>query len=231
VAAFLQAEGARVRRWHPPGPDADVAEAEWGYQPELSDDVRRVADRHGWQVETISFDHADDLSPFVADLYRWWYRRLGRPTNRLFVESFVLLDPYWVLRAAAVPYWITFNAEPGAERLGDYLDQADPYDVIEAALISNGTSTVDQAGPRRWVQVLERARVTGRLAGVDASRFPTDFGVFARYRDTLRHSQPRYPVPAPLSVPDFQSFAADRAGATRVRFGARPGPPGPGDQR
>lgn len=212
VEQFLRDQGSARRSWSAPDPDAERPEAEWGFQPALAADVERVAGRLGLRVARITFDHADDLSPFVAELYRWWYRRLGRAAHRLFVESFVLVDPYWVLRAGAVPYWITFNADAGLERLARYLDEADPYDVIEATLISNGTLTPGLAGPAAWEPVLARARREGRLAGVDGGRFPTDLAVFARYRDTLRRARPRWPLPGPLRHQELAQFAAEADG-------------------
>ena len=216
VAQFLAREGSDRSRWDAPAPTGSSPEAEWGFQPALADDVERFARHRGLRVVRITFDAADDLSPLVAGLYRWWYRRLGRAADRLFVESFVLIDPYWVLRAGAVPYWATFNAEPGLERLARYLEDADPYDLIEATLVSNGTSTPGVAGPDEWRPVLAKAR-RGALAGVDPARFPSDLAVFTRYRDTLRSTRPRQPLPFPLRPADVEAFAADAAGAYGVR--------------
>lgn len=212
VAAFLAAEGAPVRAWRPPPPDAERPEAEWGFEPALADDVEAVAGRLGLTVRRLVFDHADDLSPFVADLYRRWYRRLGRPADRLFVESFVLLDPYWVLRAGAVPYWVTFNAEPGVARLEAYLDGAEPYRRIEATLVSNGTRTPGLAGPERWGPVFARATEGGGFSGVDPDRFPTDLAVFARYRDALRAARPRLALPSPLPLSELDAAAVAGGG-------------------
>ena len=217
VAEFLAAQGSARRAWSAPVPDSEQPEAEWGFQPALDDDVERVAGRLGLRVVRIRFDQADDLSPFVAELHRWWYRRLGRPADRLFVESFVLVDPHWTLRAAAIPYWVTFNSRQGVARLAQYLEGVDPYEVIEATLISNGTWTPGLAGPEDWRDVLGRARIEGRLAGVDAARFPTDLAVFARYRDSLRRAEPRWPVPAPLSPEALAEFAAEAGDRSRVR--------------
>ncbi|HEY9666433.1 MAG TPA: hypothetical protein V6C91_06485 [Coleofasciculaceae cyanobacterium] len=59
-------------------------------------------------------DYPQDPSPFVAELYRWWYRQRGLPNadsgsaaeNRLFIESFVYLQPWWTLRLGLVPFWM-----------------------------------------------------------------------------------------------------------------------------
>ncbi len=158
-------------------------------------------------MRRICFEHADHLSGLVADLYRWWYARRGLPTNRMFVECFLLLDPWWVLRAGAVPYWMTFNSQAGADTLEAYLDAADPYHTIELTLVSNGVDAIGLAPVERWRRLLDRALVDGRFAGVDLARFPRDLGVFARYRDTLRAGR-RWPVPAPLGLGELDDFLA-----------------------
>lgn len=206
VAEFLRRQGSDLRRWDPPEPDGLRPEAEWGFEPALAEDVRRFAAERGFRVVRVRFDAADDLSPLVADLYRRWYSSLGHQANRLFVESFVLIDPYWVLRARAVPYWVTFNTEPGVEHLDRYLELTDPFDLIEATLVSNGTWTVGLAGPRQWDTVFKRARAVGHFSGVDGARFPSDLAVFTRYRDSLRRSSPRGPLPPPLAAPQVQGF-------------------------
>lgn len=210
VAAFLRREGSHLKRWDAPEPDGLSPEAEWGFEPRLADDVQRFAVEHGLNVVRIRFGPADDLSPLVADFYRWWYDTLGRPTNRLFVESFVLIDPHWVLRAGAVPYWVTFNTEPGVEHLARYLDGADPYDLIEATLISNGTWTVGLAGPEHWDLIFKRARRGGGFSGVDVHRFPSDLAVFARYRDALRRGEVADRVPRPIAPYRAEDFLATR---------------------
>ena len=206
VADFLAAQGAPRRKWDAPTPDAHRPEAEWGFDQALREDVERFAAQRGLRVVRVCFDHADALSPFVAELYRSWYRQLGWPDDDLFVESFVLIDPHWVLRAGAVPYWVTFNAEAGVSHLEKYLTAAPSYRHIGATLVSNGTRTVGLAGPERWDPILARAATSGRLCGVDRRRFPTDLAVFARYRDDLRARQPRRPIPPSMSIRDFETF-------------------------
>ncbi|HZU80931.1 MAG TPA: hypothetical protein VE991_13520 [Acidimicrobiales bacterium] len=217
VATFLAAHGAKRRAWRAPEPDGERPEAEWGFEPALGEDVRRFCAEHGYRVLRLCFDEADDLSPFVAELYRWWYAQAGWSDDELFVESFVLLDPTWVIRVGVVPYWVTFNAEPGVARLERYLDDARTYRRIEATLISNGTWTPGLAGPERWKPVFARATGGGRFAGVDPERFPTDLAVFARYRDTLRSRPVRHAVPPTLDVADVEKLAS----ALGPRYGVR----------
>jgi hypothetical protein len=75
VAAFLARYGAPVRHWDSPQPDGHSVEAEWGFEPALLDDVRRLADARGLRVVRLRFGSAQDPAPFVAELHRWWYRK------------------------------------------------------------------------------------------------------------------------------------------------------------
>jgi hypothetical protein len=100
VSRFLEREGASRRSWDPPESDAERPEAEWGFEYALLDDIERLARQRHWQIRRITFEEPEHLSPFVADLYRAWYRERGLPADRLLVESFILLEPYWVLRTA-----------------------------------------------------------------------------------------------------------------------------------
>lgn len=228
VAAFLRREGSDLKRWDAPEPDGMSPEAEWGFQPSLADDVQRFAAEHGFKVVRLRFGPADDLSPLVADFHRWWYRSLGRAADRLFVESFVLIDPHWVLRAGAVPYWVTFNTEPGVEHLARYLDAADPYDRIQATLISNGTWTVGLAGPDHWDTIFVRARRGGGFSGVDVRRFPSDLAVFTRYRDALRHAATSNPLPPPVTVRQAEEFLVRHGPRFGITVGATEGVEGVG---
>ncbi|HWG73031.1 MAG TPA: hypothetical protein VG184_03140 [Acidimicrobiales bacterium] len=220
LVRFLASQGSRHVRWDPPATDADRPEAEWGLQPALLDDVRRFADDNHYRLRTITFDEADSLSPLVSELYRWWYRRLQRPDDRLFVESFVLLDPYWVLRAGAVPYWMTFNSDVAAEHLEHYLARCESFSTIDIALIANGMSAPGLAPLSRWRGVQRRATQRGGFAGVDPGRYPSDLASFIRYRDALRQMRPLHRLPAPLSVTDVESFISDKGREFKVALDA-----------
>jgi hypothetical protein len=124
VAACLRRYHAPVDRWTAPPADDEAPEAEWGFEPALRDDIEAFADRHGYRVTRLAFDSPEALSAPVAELYRGWYRRLGRPADRLLVESFMLVDPWWTLRAGLVPYWSMFPVRPSLDGLHAYLDDA-----------------------------------------------------------------------------------------------------------
>ena len=197
-----------------PARDAERPEAEWGFERALLDDVRRLAGEQGWQVQTISFGDADDLSPLVADLYRAWYRERGIAGDRLLVESFILLEPYWALRTGCVPLWTTFSVEPSAARVEAYLEAVDPYDEVHAFLFSHGVESVGIAMPDRWREVFARAR-RHRFAGVDIDAFPRDFAAFVRYQHALKEIPERHVLPEPMPLARLHDFVA----ASDARYG------------
>jgi hypothetical protein len=213
VADYLRRYGSHRRRWEYPPADAERPEAEWGFEPSLRDDIDRLARRRGYRIRRIVFQEPEDLSPLVADLYRWWYRQRRLPANRLLVESFIVMEPWWALRTGSVPFWMVFNKEPSAERVDRYLDSVEPYDEINMMLFSHGVESVGLVPIERWRRILERARRRGRFIGVDERAFPRDFAVFVRYYAELKKIPARYPLPAPLALSQFDAFleeAADR---------------------
>lgn len=206
VEAYLREQDSQHRRWDPPKPDGDYPEAEWGFAPELRADVERFAARHGYRLRRIVFDHPEELSPAIAELYRWWYRRRDIPANRLFVQSFVHQQPYWTLRHGLVPYWSVFSVEPSIERLERYLAASEPYDDIYVNMFSHGVDSIGIAKADAWQPILDRARNQGRFLGVSRERFPRDYGSAVRYYKQLRALNGAYPLPNPLSLEQFNAF-------------------------
>jgi hypothetical protein len=206
VEAYLARYGSHRRRWDPPEPDGESPEAEWGFEPTLREDVERFARERGYRVRRIVFEEPEDLSPLVADLYRWWYGKRGLPTNRLLVESFILMEPWWALRTGSVPFWMVFNTELSADRLESYLEGTDPYDYIHLMLFSHGVDSVGLAPIGRWRSALRRARTHGSFAGIDERRFPRDFATFVHYHTDLKELPTRYPVPGSLVLSRLDEF-------------------------
>lgn len=222
VRDFLRRSGAGRTEWDPPEPDTWQAEAEWGFERALAQDVERFAAEHGFRVMRVTFDHADGLSPLIADLYRRWYAELGRPANSLFVQSFVLLAPLLTLLTGVVPYWLSFSDRESVGNLVRYLDAAEPFDEIGLTLMAHGTDSIGLSTSADWGRVLSRARGAGWLAGVDPRRFPADFGVFLRYRDALNR-RASYPLPQPLPVDRLAAFLEARAADYSVGFSIEAG--------
>ncbi|MDZ5447140.1 hypothetical protein U2F26_31240 [Micromonospora sp. 4G57] len=210
IAAYLRRYGVKRTRWEAPTPDSESPEAEWGFEPALRDDATAFARRHGYQVRRLIFDDPEDLSPLIADLYRWWYRQRGLPTNRLLVESFILADPWWALRTGCVPYWSIFPVQSSADALERYLDQSDTYDYLHLMLFCHGVESVGLASVDQWRRVLQRARVAGSFAGTEPRRYPSDLATFFRYQSALRAIPDRHPIPEPLQLREFEGFFAQR---------------------
>lgn len=217
VAEYLEQYRSHRRAWDSPRPDGEFPEAEWGFEPALGEDVRRFADANGFRIRHVRYSEPEDLSPLVADLYRWWYRERRIRANRLVVESFILMEPLWALKTGSTPYWCKFPVESSADNLEKYLDSTDPYDEIHVMLFSHGTESAGIALPARWQQILERAPQGGFL-GVDIEKFPRDFGGLARYHDEIRSLPPRYPLPGPLSMERFDAFLEGAGDRYAVRW-------------
>lgn len=206
VEAFLQRSGSHRQRWEPPAPDAERPEAEWGFEPTLHEDIEQFAHRRGYRVQRLCFYHPQDVSPCVADFYRWWYRQRGLPAQRLLGESFILLEPWWVLRTGSVPYWSFFAVQPAAASMEQYLAATDPYDYIHLMLFSHGVESIGIAPIERWRSILKHARQGGSFIGVDVAAFPRDFATFVRYHNDIQTIPDRYPLPDPLPLAQFDLF-------------------------
>jgi hypothetical protein len=211
VAEYLERYHSHRRKWDPPQPDGDSPEAEWGFEPALRADVERFAEEHGFRIRRIVFAEPQDLSPLIADLYRWWYRERRIPANRLLGESFIMMEPWWALRTGSVPFWMKFNVESSAEALERYLDTAEPFDEVNTMLFSHGTESAGMAPVERWKRIVQRGRRAGRLIGVDEERYPKDFASFANYHSGVQTIPARYPIPGPLSLDQLEAFL-DRCG-------------------
>ncbi|WP_254767052.1 hypothetical protein [Salinilacihabitans rarus] len=219
IARFLAARGADRRTWDTPDPDGTVPEAEWGFDPALREDVERLADERGYEVRRLSFDDPRELSAFVADCYRRRYAERGRPSGRLLVQSFALVEPWWTLRTGSVPYWAAFNTRPDVRRLESYLDGTRPYDDVRATLFSHGVESAGFAPASRWRAALDRARERSGFVGVDPAAYPYDVETLVRYHADLPDEiRARRAHPPPLSFERFDALAADLAAAGPVEW-------------
>ncbi|MBI5446102.1 MAG: hypothetical protein HY900_33425 [Deltaproteobacteria bacterium] len=207
VVEYLAKQGSHRTRWEPPRPDGNAPEAEWGFGSAFGQDLERFAGERGYRVRALRFEQPEDLSPLVADLYRWWLNSRGIEDPPLVVESFIVMEPHWVLRSASVPFWMVFNTEPSRDALGRYLDVGPAWDEILLTLFSHGVDSIGVPGIEEWRRLLQRARSEGRFFGVDERAYPADFGVFARYHSDLRRKLPAPgPVPRPLDLAELDAF-------------------------
>ncbi len=219
VARFLERQGSRFRRWHAPPVDGVTPEAEWGYEPQLGEEVIALGRKLGGKVVRISFEEPEDANPLVADFYRWWYRRRGVTSNHMLAESFAFLDPFWTLRTGSVPYWALFNGRKSAERLKDYLSGVAPYDYIYMMLLSNGIDPIEGVSIEDWRAVLNQASIRGEFIGVDEVKFPYDFASFLRYNTEMKNKIPfRYEIPSPATLDELNMFLREYGHQYRIRF-------------
>jgi hypothetical protein len=166
-------------------PDGDSPEAEWGFAPELLDDVRRWATAHGHPVHHLVLDHPEALSAPTADLHRAWARSRGA-IDRLLIESFVVLDPFHIARTGAAPFWTMFPVQPSARRVQEYVDHRPSFARVDALLFNHGTESAGLADGDTWQRLVASGSNIGRLLGVQPERFPLDFAALARYGRALR---------------------------------------------
>ncbi len=207
VARFLEHYDSHVRRWDAPEPDGEQPEAEWGFDRTLMNDIERIAHEKGYKIVNISFQEPEHPSPFVAELYRWWYRQKGVLSNRLVGESFFMHEPYWILRTGSVPFWLKFNMDPSADWLEEYLNSTDPYDEIFMMLFSHGVDAVGLAGIERWQKVLEKAREKHDFIGVDLDNYPRDLGSMIKYNTEFKEKIPsRYDFHSMLTLDQLYQF-------------------------
>lgn len=215
VEAYLRRHRSPRARWEPPAPDGTSPEAEWGFAPSLRHDVESFARRHGYRVRRVVFEEPEAMSPLVADLYRWWYERLDLADNRLVVDSFILMEPYWTTRTGSVPFWMVFNTEGSFRALEEYLDRAPAFDELLVTLFSHGVDSIGLVPIERWRSLFSQARKRADFIGVDPAAFPRDFGVFVRYHfDFLRKIAARHPAPPALTLEELDEFL----GQTRGRY-------------
>ncbi|WP_219420063.1 hypothetical protein [Pseudonocardia nigra] len=186
-----------------------------GFDAALRRDLERVATEHGYRLRRLVVDEPQELSAFVADLYRWWYRRRGIPAQRLLVQSYVQWDPLWAQRLGAVPFWIRFNMAPSFQDLERYLERAEPYDHIHLNLFSQGLWSPGVVPVAHWRGLVASwARVRGEVVGVDEGTYPLDTGSAMRFQPAFAALAPRHPLPAPLGVTDVDRFV-DAAGISQ----------------
>jgi len=206
VERYLGAHGSHQRRWQAPKPDAERPEAEWGFEQSLVADVERFATARGYRVRRLRFDGPQELSPLVADLYRWWNERLGRSSRRLLVESFILLDPAWCAGAGYVPFWTVFPVEPAADAFQAYARERGPFAEAHALLFNHGVDSIGLVRPQEWRRLLADSAERSSLVAVDERQFPRDFATFGRYDRALdRLARPGTP-PMELPLQDLDRF-------------------------
>lgn len=207
VEDYLTRHSSHRKRWQAPAPDKLRPEAEWGFEPSLRKDIEQFAKQRGFKIRRIVFDEPEQVSSLVADFYRWWNRQREIADERLLVESFIVMEPFWTIRTGSVPFWMVFNKLPSAEALERYLDAVEPFDEIYMMLFSHGVESIGLTPMERWRRILQRARQDSSFVGVDERAYPRDFAVFVRYYfDLQKKIHSRYPIPPPATLNQLDKF-------------------------
>lgn len=206
VEKFLKEQKAKKNKWTPPPVNIESPEAEWGYESTLTEDIKKLAIEKNYRVVEIKFDEVEDASPFVADLYSWWNEHRGIAEKRLFIESFILLEPYWTIKTGSIPFWMKFNMKPSLKSAEKYVDYR-AFNEIYLTLFSNGIKSIGFQKIERWAEIFQNAVNKGEFIGVEKKKFPADFAVFKDYySDFKKKNTARYPMPEPLSIKQLQNF-------------------------
>lgn len=208
VQSFLKRVDAPVTGWDTFPPTGEYPEAEWGYLEEVNEDIRAFAKEHKIPLTRILFDHPEDISPFVADLYRWWYKIRGRVSHRLLIENFGLLTPFDAVETTSIPFWLVFNTETSYKFLCQYLDKHKAFKEMYLMLMSNGvTEGLGLTTIEEWQGILQRASERGEFIGVDEREYPMDFATFIRYNNELKAKiTDRQPFPEALTLAELREF-------------------------
>jgi hypothetical protein len=205
IKTFLKDVKSQVDHWDLPEPDMDGPEAEWGFDKTLMQDITDMAKSKGYKVSEITFEHPQDISPNIAELYREWYRQNNQISDRLLTESFTVHSPKLTIQTSSVPYWLFFNSEDAANRMEEYLNKTVPYDEIYMMILSHGKTLGGVASIAQWQSILSRAGKKGQFIGMDLKKYPVDFGIFTRYNKALEKTIPdRNPI-RQISIEDFKN--------------------------
>lgn len=215
VRDFLQDAGSEVEQWDAPEPNSKAPEAEWGLTASLQQEVKSFAEKNKISEVTISFDHPQDLSAPVADMFRWWYRQQDTLSDRLLVETFNMISPHLTLKKRCVPYWLAFIVDDSAADLETFLDRSKPFEEIYMMVLSHGKDSAGRTPIPRWEGLMKRAEKKNAFIGTDPEEYPLDMAVYARYsRDLRKKMKKDHPSPPPLNVQkaleQLREFSRDR---------------------
>lgn len=215
VRDFLRNAGAEVTQWDAPKIDLRAPEAEWGLEKMLAKEVQTFAKDKGIAVTTLSFQHPQDLSAPVADVFRWWYREQGVSPDRLLVETFNVIAPYQCLRKRCIPYWLAFIVDRSAADLESYLEDSRAFEEIYLMVLSHGKKSVGSTPVSRWEELMQRALKKSDFIGTNPAEYPLDLAVYARYnRDLKKKISVEYELPVSLPVQEaidhLQKFAGGK---------------------
>lgn len=221
IDRFLKNQkGNKVNKWCLPQKPFDGEEAEWGFAPALLDDMNRFARENGYKVRRICFNNPEDISPLVADLYRWWYQKIGWSTGRLLTECFALLDQLWAFKTESIPFWLAFNTNCSLKTLESYIQASGPFREIYLILMSNAVeNAIGLVSYEQWRKAIGQAQEHSDFIGVNETKYPADLGTFFNYHEELKRKLgEQREVPLSLKITELEEFLKEKQKAYRVEW-------------
>lgn len=185
VTEFLNEVDSKFEKWDAPVPDTVAPEAEWGLAKALAEDITAYAKKLDVKHVTITFDHPQDISAAVAEVYKSWYRENNIKPERLLVESFNMISPYLSISKNCIPFWLYFIVNDAAEDIENYLDNSGEFEEIYMMILSHGKYSKGSTPMSRWKAIMNRAKVKGDFIGTSPKEYPVDMAVYARYSKDL----------------------------------------------
>lgn len=205
VEQFLKEYKSPLKRFIVPKTDTVVPEAEWGFDKALEEEIIQFAKKNNYKIVRLKFNEPEDMSSLVADFYKEWYKSQNIPTNRLFIESFIQIEPYWTIRAGLIPLWMTFNGESSLKHSLSYLSK-NTFDYIYLTAF-NLLHGIGIPSAQKWKMILKKAKVDGKFLGIHEDKFPVDATTVINYYFDMRKSvESTFPLPAPLPLSQFENF-------------------------
>ncbi len=190
-----------------PVQNALLPDAEWGFEPELLVDLQNYCRRNNIHLRRVVFAEPDQLSPLIADLYRWWGRRRAIKEQRLLVESYLMVEPHWTIRSGVIPYWMGFNSENSARHLEGYLRRNGRFEEALMMLSTQETEAPEQVPFEHWRALLKSGAGEVQFIGMDEGYSSTDLSLLLKYYFDLKKKLAwRYPPPAPLTLANLEDF-------------------------
>jgi hypothetical protein len=195
VESFLRTYGSAHRSWYLNHPIETMPEAEWGYITHLNDDVKQLCAQQGYRLQRLCFSQPESLSGVVADIYQQWYRGHGVSTERLMVECFSQMAPWWAMHSGSIPYWMAFNTGVSLSSLTRYLDTHPAFEQIYLMLMSHGVEGIGHVPIEQWMKLLDNASQRGRLLANTPQYYPRDFASFLRLQGELESELAAHSIP------------------------------------
>lgn len=190
-------------------------EGEYGVEPGFVDDLRWRCIADDRRLRQVLYRRPSVFSVAVADLYRRWLRAAGRTGNRLVVECGRLFDPWQVLRAGLVPYWVAHPHLGEVTALEWWLAGSEVFSSVDVLVDPPGRSLPSTAYLAHWASAAAFAGRRGVLDPRCARSYPLGGLPVGHAGDVLAqhpYDLPYLPTLAPDEALDEIASAGETSG-------------------